>query len=113
MSLSVPVKQTDTNKTILVLSGGGLKGIVYIGMLRAFEKTNVLQNFTTFVGCSIGSLFCALIILGYTSQEMEDFSLNFCFERLRKLDIDTFFIKYGIDNGDNVSIVLKTLIKKK
>jgi predicted acylesterase/phospholipase RssA len=102
-----------TDKTILVLSGGGMKGLVYIGMLRVFEKINIIKNFHTFIGTSIGALFCSLIILGYDSREIEDFSLKFHFEKLRKLNFDTFFLKYGVDNGDNLNIVLKTLIKQK
>lgn len=98
---------------ILVLSGGGMKGIVYIGMLRAFEKANIINNFDTFCGSSIGALFCALILLGYDSKELEDFSLNFEFDKIRKLHLDTFFITYGADSGENLNIVLKTLIRQK
>lgn len=98
---------------ILVLSGGGMKGITYIGAMKALYDMNMLSNITTFAGTSIGALICALIVLDYSFSELEHFSLNFQFELLQKINFDYFLDKYGIDNGHNVDIVVKTLIRNK
>lgn len=57
-------------KWALVLSGGGSKGFVYIGMLRAFEALNVPEP-DLVVGCSIGSVVGSMIALGKKNREIE------------------------------------------
>lgn len=60
----------NKNKEInLVLQGGGVKGLAYIGALRCLEENNyVIKNIA---GSSIGSVIGALIIAGYNSYELE------------------------------------------
>ena len=60
----------NNNKEInLVLQGGGVKGLAYIGALRCLEENNyVIKNIA---GSSIGSVIGALIIAGYNSYELE------------------------------------------
>tara|TARA_Y100000741_G_scaffold63524_2_gene45306 strand:- start:2174 stop:2968 length:795 start_codon:yes stop_codon:yes gene_type:complete len=45
----------------LVLSGGGLNGIAYIGLVNILEKKNILKKINKFAGTSIGSIFIFLI----------------------------------------------------
>ncbi len=106
-------KETFIYPSVLVLSGGGMKGISYVGAIRALRDLKILSHVTTFAGTSIGALMCALLVLGYTSQELEQFSLNFQFELLQKINFDNFLDSFGVDNGDNVDIVIKTLIRHK
>ena len=63
----------------LVLDGGGSYGIAYIGVIKALEQAQKLKDFTTFFGCSVGSIFSLLIVLGYSPAEIQDiiFKLNF------------------------------------
>ena len=53
-----------TNIQHLVLSGGGLLGISYIGLFKYFEENNTLNNLKTVTGCSIGAIFGTLLIIG-------------------------------------------------
>ncbi|MGN6393844.1 MAG: patatin-like phospholipase family protein [Gemmatimonadales bacterium] len=53
----------------LVLSGGGLKGLAHIGVLRALEERGLVP--TLVVGSSIGSLIGAAWAAGTTPEEME------------------------------------------
>ena len=63
---------TNTNNIKhLVLSGGGLLGISYIGLLRYLEESNIVGNLKSISGSSAGSLFGCLIALRYTSKEIE------------------------------------------
>ena len=45
----------------LVLSGGGLNGIAYIGLIKILKKKNILYKINKFAGTSIGSIFIFLI----------------------------------------------------
>jgi NTE family protein len=50
----------------LVLSGGGIRGAAHIGMLKALEEHNLLNDIQVVVGTSAGSLVGAMFALGYT-----------------------------------------------
>ena len=61
----------SNNKEInLVLQGGGVKGLAYIGALRCFEEYN--YTIKNIAGSSIGAVIGALIIAGYNSYELEN-----------------------------------------
>ena len=53
----------------LVLSGGGLKGLAHIGVLRALEERGLVPSLV--VGSSIGSLIGAAWAAGATTRQME------------------------------------------
>jgi NTE family protein len=53
----------------LVLSGGGLKGLAHIGVLRALEERALVPNLV--VGSSIGSLIGAAWAAGVSARQME------------------------------------------
>lgn len=58
----------------LVLSGGGAKGITYIGALRVLEANEVpIDNM---VGTSIGGVDGGLYTAGYSPYQMEDIIAN-------------------------------------
>ena len=59
-------------KWALVLSGGGAKGFVYIGMLQAFRELH-LPSPDLVVGCSIGAIAGSMIALGKSIEEIEAF----------------------------------------
>ncbi len=53
---------------ILVMKGGGVKGIAYVGALTALEEYG--YRFDHFVGTSAGAISAALLAVGYTSKEL-------------------------------------------
>lgn len=50
-------------KVGLVLSGGGVKGLVYIGVLKEIEKVGVWIDYIG--GISMGVIIGVLYVLGY------------------------------------------------
>ncbi len=56
-------------KVALVLSGGGAKGIAYIGAIRALEEKNIPIDYV--IGTSMGGIIAAFYAAGYTPDEME------------------------------------------
>ena len=53
----------------LVLSGGGAKGLVHIGVIRALEEKGIPIDYIA--GTSMGSIIGGLYTAGYTTEEME------------------------------------------
>lgn len=100
-------------KNIIVLSGGGIKGIVHIGILQKLYNYGCLENINTFAGASIGALIIALIIVGYTPMEIWEFIQLFDFTKIIKIDITKIGTNYGVDEGSKFEYVLKCLIEAK
>ena len=66
----------------IVLPGGGVNGIAYVGVLRALEEKGILESVEAISGTSIGSLAALLWALGFTTEEMVDI--------LESTDVSTF-----------------------
>src|SRR6266853_358921 len=65
-----PGKQMNPDRPFtLVLSGGGLKGLAHIGVLRALEERGLVPSLV--VGSSIGALIGAAWAAGASPQRME------------------------------------------
>ena len=64
----------------LVLSGGGLKGLAHIGVLRALEERGLVPSLV--VGTSMGSLVAAAWATGMPIGEMTERGL-----RVKRRDI--------------------------
>lgn len=55
-------------KTGLVLSGGGAKGLAHIGVIKALEEEGIEIDYVA--GTSMGAIVGALYAMGYTTEEM-------------------------------------------
>lgn len=53
----------------ICLSGGGIKGLSYIGALRVLEENNIVPDMMA--GCSVGSIIAGLYSYGLKSDEIE------------------------------------------
>ena len=101
------------NKEILVLSGGGIKGIALIGALKALEEKNKLEQIITFAGTSIGGIIACMLVIGYTVTELYEFILNYELNNIRQIDLSNIMLNYCIDNGIKLDLFLTELIKNK
>ena len=113
------IKKNNYNKKILILAGGGTKGLTYFGAFKAFEELGILENIHTFATTSVGSFIACFYLLGYTIKEMEEFLYLFDFKKFTKItsinDISPIdiFKNYGIDDGNNFYKVFNILLKSK
>lgn len=96
----------------LVLSGGGVKGIVHVGALYALQKLNILDKFEVFGCSSIGAIMGALYVIGFSPAELYDFIKLLDFPKLKNMDV-SYISEFGLDNGAKLDYVLKRLIKTK
>jgi NTE family protein len=106
-------KHVEHTKTILVLSGGGIKGISHIGALKALEEKNMLKNIKVIAGTSVGGIIGGLLLAGYTSDELYKFIELFDATKLRSLNPSDFFTKFGLDNGARFTFVLEKMFEAK
>jgi len=58
------------NYDTLVLSGGSMNGLFIIGALQHFQDNKKLEEIKFYVGTSVGSIICYLLIIGYTPIEI-------------------------------------------
>jgi NTE family protein len=100
-------------KNILVLSGGGIKGIALLGGLHALYKLNILKDITTFAGTSVGSLIAFLIILKYTPIDIFNFIKDYDLNKLKGVSITTLLDSYGLDTGEKIMKLIEDFMIKK
>lgn len=81
--------KNETKKINLVLQGGGIKGLAYIGALRYLEEKNYQVNYVS--GSSVGAIIASLIAVGYDSFELEKI--------INEVPIDIFMKKNNIRNS--------------
>jgi NTE family protein len=103
----------NNKKNIIVFSGGGVKGFVYIGIIKYFEEINILNDIDTFIGTSIGGYFSVLLSIGYNYKEIYNFIKLFDFTTSTSIDIINFFKNFAIDNCDNFEYIFKKIVEKK
>ena len=101
------------NKNInLILQGGGIKGLVYIGCLRYLEENN--YNINYIAGSSVGAIIGCLVACGYDSYELEEIINNLPIEvLLKKNNKEDIIKKRGLYSLENLEIYLENLLLKK
>lgn len=86
-SASLPSFISSTYDT-LVISGASAKGIIFLGSLQYLYDNYILNHIKTYVGTSIGSIICYLLVIGYTPIEiMVYISTHQLFEKMQAFDI--------------------------
>ena len=65
----VPTKKLVRPKIGLVLSGGGMRGVAHVGVLKALEESHIPIDLI--VGSSIGSLVGGLYASGYSTDQLQ------------------------------------------
>ena len=103
--------------TGLVISGGGLKMVSVIGVLKKIFETHDRDKLIHFVGTSAGAILCTCLVLGFTIQDMISF-----LKEVAKLDEATTFSvdeifglidNYGLNSGAPLDVILVRLLKFK
>lgn len=93
-----------------ILSGGGVRGTSYIGVLRALEEIGV--ELKGIGGSSVGSIFGTYYALGYTPDELAVLMTELKYESLCDLNL-SLNKEFGIWKGDNILNWVREVIEKK
>ena len=100
----------------LVFSGGGIKGICYIGIIKKLEEEQLLKNIVNIATSSIGSIFGLLLSLGYTYDEQTRLLFGIDIKNILdiyNIDLKKFGNNFGIHSGESLTKFIKLLINKK
>jgi NTE family protein len=96
----------------LVCSGGGIKGIAILGVIKYMETNNILKNINTYVGTSISSIILFCINIGYTSDELFELVTNIELSDYFNISIVNFTSTYGMDDCSRILKLIKVVIKQ-
>jgi predicted acylesterase/phospholipase RssA len=100
----------------LGLASGGLRGIYHIAVLKEMENMNIIKDITKYVGCSIGSLICALYIIGFSPDEIMDMVYEFNVSSMFDISAENIIElpkKFGLCNGIKYGEFIKECFCKK
>jgi predicted acylesterase/phospholipase RssA len=97
----------------LVISGGGINGIGFIGIIRFLSENNLLKDINHYVGTSAGSIIGYLLSIGYNHMEIFEFCKHFNFSKIVNVDLDNFLEKYGFADSSKLYYILKRLTEAK
>lgn len=96
----IPIHSQDVG---VVLSGGGAKGAVHIGIIKALEENNIPIDYIA--GTSIGAIVGSMYAMGYTPEEMLELFLSeeFYYWQTGKIEEEyRFYFRKGMDKPDFV-----------
>ena len=110
-----PLKNLKNLKN-LVLSGGGLLGISYIGLLKYLEECNIISQIKTITGSSAGAIFGTFFAIGYKSAELETQVKTIVFKNYMKINAESllnFPRNKGFESGRLLMEYIKDRIRDK
>ncbi len=97
----------------LILSGGGIKGIAFIGALQVLDIYNLLSHFDTFLGCSAGAIVSLLIYIGYTPKQLYKLFTKINFANYHEIHLDKIITEKGLDSGNKLMKLLRLICHRK
>ncbi len=102
-------------KNILVLSGGGIKGLATLGALKCLMDNDIIVKPDIICGTSVGSIIALYLAIGYTPLDIYNLLLSIEFSQLITPDIDNFFDEtcFGFNSPDPIMYIVSTLLEKK
>ena len=99
----------------LIMKGGGIKGLAYVGALEELTK---FYDFDWYAGTSAGAISAILLSAGYSHSELSDILKKNDFKKFKdsKFFFDKFFnlfIKGGLYNAETFTLWMQELLSKK
>lgn len=87
----------------VVFSGGGIKGIAYIGFMQALLEQLSIEQITHYIGASAGSIFSLFLVLGYNLNEIQKILFNYDFSNLLiEPSLDNILCNLGLSDGIDI-----------
>jgi NTE family protein len=88
-----------TQYTHIVLSGGGMSGLVYLGVLRYLQQEGYDKNIRHIAGASIGALFATAFAIGMSMGDLEkNFKIFFADYEKCKIPVSMASLIQSYDN---------------
>jgi predicted acylesterase/phospholipase RssA len=102
----------------LICSGGGVKGLSYIGVLKALNEIkennkDIKIDIKTIYGVSIGTLCGLLYMIDYDINELEKEILEIDLIDFINVNFENLINKYGMDSGKKIKTWIENMLLKK
>ncbi len=81
-----------------IFGGGGIRGMCYVGALRALKELNIEIN--SIAGSSVGAVFAALLAAGYMENEIKELFFDFNILMFKDININIFNNDISISKGE-------------
>lgn len=98
--------------TVLVLGGGGMKGMAHVGVIRALEASHIRVD--AIVGTSIGALVGARLAIGGISDELEIEALAVTERAVLKRNVRAFLLggiaQAGLYDGEHYRTLVSRVL---
>lgn len=86
----------------LSISGGGIRGYAYLGVLYTLWKRDLLSNLETIACVSVGSWLGAGICLGYTPKQIGDHFFQKDVSQIKDVELINFFQRKSLFKGEKL-----------
>lgn len=92
----------------LVLSGGGMKGVVTLGAVAGLRRSGALKHVRRVVGTSAGALVAAAFALDRASLRLVDELAALRYEP--DMDLGRLLVSFGLDSGRHLDAWISALL---
>lgn len=97
----------------LVISGGGINGLSFLGCLEYLDEKNLLDQVERITGSSVGSIIGLLYQLGLDSVEMAERFQSFSWNELMDIDLNIRASNFsGIVRGFKIINILGRILEE-
>ena len=103
-------------KNIIVIGGGGIKGLAALGSLRCLIDKEIICFPEIFAGTSVGSVICFLINIGYSPIDIYNFLEEIDFTKLIKyVEPENLLFNpcFGLSSPEPTIEIIYNFMKKK
>ena len=101
---------TNPLKYTCLFGGGAIRGMAYIGTIRALEELGI--EYDIIGGYSVGSVIASLVACGYKSYEMENIFMKVNFDLFKDIHLG-FGKAFALSKGEIFQDWLNELLSKK
>ena len=100
----------------IILSGGGIKCLSYVGAFKELEERNMLKKVNQYTAVSAGAFMAFVYTIGYNLNDISSIIKNLDLTSIQNIDdnlLFSFFDDFGIDNGSNLEKLIESFLKHK
>ena len=100
----------------IILSGGGIKCLSYVGAFQELEERNLLKRVNEYTAVSAGAFMAFVYTIGYSLKDICNLVRHLNLTTIQSIDdnlLFSFFDDFGIDNGSNLEKLIESLLKHK
>ena len=101
---------TNPLKYTCLFGGGAIRGVAYIGTIRALEELGI--EYDIIGGSSVGSIIAALVACGYKSYELENIFMKVNFDLFKDIHLG-IGKQFALSKGEIFLEWLNELLSKK